>query len=82
MRNEVPYPPFKEFVSLIEELSISLNDPGFVFDSGHHNRYSMNPANVHASKTQKIIETLSQETLMQMEDLNFISCIHSLNLTI
>ncbi|XP_062607667.1 uncharacterized protein LOC134269481 [Saccostrea cucullata] len=33
IKHNIPFPPFKELVKFIHELSVSLNDPGFVFDT-------------------------------------------------
>lgn len=56
-QNIVPYPPFQEFVKSIHELSISLNDPSFSFESPSpvgmdKQRFTRRPATVMSRKTE------------------------------
>ncbi|XP_065925824.1 uncharacterized protein [Magallana gigas] len=57
IQNIVPYPPFQEFVKFIHELSISLNDPSFSFESSSpvgmdKQRFTRRPATVMSRKTE------------------------------
>ena len=67
IKNNVSFPPFKELVKFIHELSISLNDPGFVFDTPapymgkDKPRFIKKPTNVISKKTD--IQTESGEKL-------------------